>query len=44
MLKDEWTVDHGLLTATIKIKRKDIEKYYSHRYDEWYQQRGTVAW
>ncbi len=26
ILKDEWTVDNGLLTPTMKIKRKEIEK------------------
>jgi len=44
VIKDEWTVDNGLLTPTMKIKRKEIEKQYSNRYDEWYQQKGVVAW
>lgn len=41
---DEWTVENGLLTPTMKIKRKEIEKQYSHRYEEWYQQKGVVSW
>ncbi len=44
VIKHEWTVDNGLLTPTMKIKRREIEKQYSMRYDEWYQQKGLVAW
>jgi long-subunit acyl-CoA synthetase (AMP-forming) len=28
VMKDEWTVDNGLLTPTLKVKRHDLEKYY----------------
>ena len=44
VISDEWTVDKGLLTPTMKIKRREIEKLYSTRYDEWYQQKGVIAW
>jgi long-chain acyl-CoA synthetase len=44
VIEDEWTVDNGLLTPTMKIKRREIERQYSTRYDEWYQQKGVVAW
>jgi long-chain acyl-CoA synthetase len=44
VIEDEWTVDNGLLTPTMKIKRNKIEKQYAARYDEWYQQKGIVAW
>ena len=37
VINDEWTVDNGLLTPTLKIKRREIEKKYAQHYDEWYQ-------
>jgi long-chain acyl-CoA synthetase len=40
---DEWTVENGLLTPTMKIKRREIEKRYSSQYDEWYQQKKVVV-
>lgn len=44
VIDDEWTVDNGLLTPTLKIKRREIEKHYAQHYDEWYQHKTVVAW
>lgn len=35
--KDEWTIQNGLLTPTLKIKRKNVDIQYSARYAEWYR-------
>lgn len=35
VLKDQWTVENGMLTPTFKIKRNDVEKRYSAKYEKW---------
>lgn len=36
---DPWTVDNGLLTATLKTRRKRVLERYRHEVDELYQRR-----
>lgn len=43
VLKDEWTVENGLLTPSFKIKRNQIEKKYSYRYEEWHDEKGMIV-
>ncbi len=44
VLKDEWTVENGLLTPTMKIKRNLVEKKYSSNYEKWEREKGEVVW
>ena len=39
-----WTIENGLLTPTMKVKRAAIEGRYGARVDEWYAERTTVIW
>jgi long-chain acyl-CoA synthetase len=42
ILKDEWTVANGLLTPTLKIKRKMIDENFGTQYGNWMQRAETV--
>lgn len=45
VLKGEWTIDNGLLTPTLKVKRNEVEKIHLPKYPTWYQaQPGVVVW
>jgi long-chain acyl-CoA synthetase len=44
VLKEEWTVENGLLTPSLKLKRNELEKIYVPRYPEWYKQSNFVLW
>ncbi|TVR82329.1 MAG: AMP-dependent synthetase [Chitinophagaceae bacterium] len=35
VLDDEWSVDNGLLTPTMKIKRNAINKHYQDNFESW---------
>jgi long-chain acyl-CoA synthetase len=44
MMKEEWTVDNGLLTPTLKVKRNVLEKQFEKDYQKWYSMPETVIW
>lgn len=44
LISDEWRIDNGMLTPTMKIRRDAIEKQYIDRLDEWYATGETVIW
>ena len=39
---EEWTVENGLTTPTLKIKRNAIDKKYEKNYKAWYDREETV--
>ena len=39
---EEWTVENGLTTPTLKIKRNAIDKKYEKNYKAWYDREKTV--
>lgn len=43
VLKDEWTLENGILTPTLKIKRKVVDDLFKEQYDGWYKMQPSVA-
>lgn len=44
VVRDQWTVDNGMVTPTLKIKRAAVEASYGPRFESWAQQRQAVIW
>lgn len=44
VVKDQWTMDNGYLTPTMKIKRNIIEDRYLPQADHWITLRQHVVW
>lgn len=44
VMKENWTIDNGLLTPTLKVKRNQVEKIHQQFYPHWFQQKGKVIW
>lgn len=44
VVSDAWTIDNGMLTPTLKVKRAAIEARYGDRIDGWYKERSRVVW
>ncbi|MEO0473988.1 MAG: AMP-binding protein [Bacteroidota bacterium] len=43
--QDTWTVENGLLTPTLKVKRNVMDAHYKVRMEEWYNQgEDPVIW
>lgn len=42
VVPDFWTVENGLMTPTLKMKRAELEKFYVDRIAGWSGQRGIV--
>jgi long-subunit acyl-CoA synthetase (AMP-forming) len=42
--RDAWSIENGLLTPTMKVKRSAIEEHYASRVEAWYAARERVLW
>ena len=44
IMNEDWTMENGLLTPTLKTKRNQIEKIYQPNYNTWFNQQNTVIY
>ncbi len=44
VLEEEWTIENGLMTPSLKVKRNEVEKIHLPNYPNWYSQEGSVVW
>jgi len=44
VLSDPWTIESGLLTPTMKIRRNAIEARYADRVEGWFGAKRPVVW
>ena len=42
--KEPWTVDNGLLTPTLKVKRGKIDQRFKEQYMQWHEAKDNVVW
>jgi long-chain acyl-CoA synthetase len=44
VVPEQWTVESGFVTPTLKIKRNVVEKHYADYFDLWSKERKSVVW
>ncbi len=44
VVKEDWTVDNGMLTPTMKIKRNVLAQHYAPMLNNWYAQQEEIVW
>ncbi len=44
ILQETWSIENGLMTPSLKIKRNAVEKRYQARYIEWFKRDEAVVW
>ena len=44
VMKESWTIENGLMTPTLKVKRNEVEKIHLPNYPMWYTKEGMVVW
>lgn len=43
VMKTPWTVENGLITPTLKVKRNEVEKIHLNSYPTWYEKQDAIV-
>jgi long-chain acyl-CoA synthetase len=44
IMEEDWSVDNGLLTPTLKVKRNRVEGIHKDRYGQWFESKGDIVY
>ena len=44
VVSEQWSVESGFVTPTLKLKRNVLEKHYAAHFEAWAKQRQPVVW
>jgi long-chain acyl-CoA synthetase len=44
VMEEDWSVDNGLLTPTLKVKRNRVEAIHKDRYGQWFESKEKVVY
>ena len=44
IIADQWTIDSGIMTPTLKVKRAKLDEVYTPYFQDWLRQKETVHW
>lgn len=44
VMKEDWTVDNGLMTPTLKVKRNRVEAIHMPMYPQWFEHNETIVY
>ncbi|HEY3402130.1 MAG TPA: AMP-binding protein [Ohtaekwangia sp.] len=44
ILRESWTIENGLMTPSLKVKRNEVEKIHLSNYPVWYKTSEFVIW
>ncbi len=43
IMKGDWTIENGLMTPSLKVRRGEVEKIHMPKYPQWYKEAGLVV-
>jgi long-chain acyl-CoA synthetase len=44
VVSEQWTVESGFVTPTLKLKRNVVERHYAPHFEKWAKARQSVVW